>query len=1126
MMAGDDASPSGAPETGVRAWAEPVVIPTYPLAPPDRNPMFLEKRVYQGSSGRVYPNRIIDRVLDVCEDRTWQAIHLENDLVSLMLLPEIGGRIQVGRDRTNGYDFFYRQPVIKPALVGLLGPWISGGVEFNWPQHHRPSTFMPVDWAIEEEPDGGRIVWMGDHEPMNRMKGMVGIRLRPGSSLVEARVRLANRTPHTQTFLWWANVAVRVNERYQSFFPSDVRSVADHARRATSAFPVARGRYYGVDYGARPPEAADLSWYANIPVPTSYMAVGSREDFFGGYDHEAGAGLVHIADHRVAPGKKQWTWGDAAFGRAWERNLTDGGGPYIELMAGVYTDNQPDFSYLAPYETRTFTQAWYPIRDIGPVLAANRDAAVSVRRDAAAVAIEVGVNVTRAVEPALVVVTRDGAVLAERRGAITPAAPLRLALPAGLQAGATLDVVVRAADGRELIRASTASDAPAAGAVLAAEPPAPANVPTIEELYLTAVHLEQYRHATRLPGPYWAEALRRDPTDVRTNTAVGVMLLRAGRYADAERHLRTAVDRVTRRNANPGDGEPFYQIGLCLALLGRDAEAEESLAKATWSRAWQAPAEHALAQLRARAGDLRGALARADRALDADPRHATAVALKAALLRHQGDDVGALAVVAAGLAVDPLDRWLLAERRRLEGPGPGDLPVPAAVLGQPATQAALDIAHEYAAAGLLADAEDELAPLVVAAEGGPSLDPMVAYTVGWIRDRLGDPDGAAAWYRRAAALPADGCFPARLVEIEILLAASAAVPSDPRAPYYLGNLYYDRRRYADAIACWRTARALDPGFPTVHRNLGIAQANVLRAPGAAERSFLRAFACDPTDARVLYELDQLQKRRGASPAARLRRLERQRDLVALRDDLGVEMALLLEQVRGAAAALAHLSGRRFHPWEGGEGLALDAHTGARLRLGRAALLAGDAAAAIGHLDAALEPPETLGEARHPLDPEHELWFELGRARQAAGDAAGALAAWGRAASPLPAGAELHAAAAFRGLALVATGRHDDGALAIRGLLHATRRAARKPVGIDFFATSLPTFLVFEDDLDRRHRLDCRWLEGVALGALGRTGEASDVLAEVLAADPSHMGALRALDRIAGEPPPASPPGTA
>ncbi len=124
-------------------------MPSYLPAAPDRNPMFLERRVYQGSSGRVYPLPFIDRIATEPVEHGWQAVHIENEFIRLMILPEIGGRIHVGFDKTNGYDFFYRQNVIKPALVGLAGPWISGGVEFNWPQHHRPATFMPVETAIE-----------------------------------------------------------------------------------------------------------------------------------------------------------------------------------------------------------------------------------------------------------------------------------------------------------------------------------------------------------------------------------------------------------------------------------------------------------------------------------------------------------------------------------------------------------------------------------------------------------------------------------------------------------------------------------------------------------------------------------------------------------------------------------------------------------------------------------------------------------------------------------------------------------------------------------------------------------------------------------------------------------------
>ena len=282
----------------VKAWDEPVTLLTYTPARPDIHPLFLESRVYQGSSGRVYPLPVIDAIETTPRPKVWQAIHLENEFLRVMVLPEIGGRIHVGLDKRTGYDFFYRQNVIKPALVGLAGPWISGGVEFNWPQHHRPATFMPVEWTIEREHDGAVTVWCSDHDPMARMKGMHGLRLRPGKAVLEVRVRLYNRTQDTQTFLWWANMATRVHEKYQSFFPHDVRFAADHAKRAITEYPLSQRKYYGVDYGERartgvPPAEMpqhfvpdgsylpiDLGWFANIPVTTSYMIVGSRGDFF------------------------------------------------------------------------------------------------------------------------------------------------------------------------------------------------------------------------------------------------------------------------------------------------------------------------------------------------------------------------------------------------------------------------------------------------------------------------------------------------------------------------------------------------------------------------------------------------------------------------------------------------------------------------------------------------------------------------------------------------------------------------------------------------------------------------------------------------------------------------------
>ena len=415
---------------GVRAWTEEVVIPTYLPQEPDKNPMFLEKRVYQGSSGKVYPLPFTDRVAEVPRPRTWKAVWLENEYLRLMILPEIGGRIHRAQDKTNGYDFLYHQHVIKPALVGLAGPWISGGIEMNWPQHHRPSTFMPANVHIEKHADGAVTVWLSEHDPMLRMKGMHGVCLHPGKAYIELKVRAYNRTPLAQTFLWWANAAIQVHEQYQSFFPTDVSYVADHAKRAMSTFPLCEGFYYGVDYGTRgkqgvpsgqiprcfvpphrrvsgnghvsmaaiPPRVTyapnDLTWYANIPVPTSYMCMGTKQDFFGGYDHARQAGMVHVANHHISPGKKQWTWGNHEFGYAWDRNLTDADGPYIELMAGVYADNQPDFSYLQPGETKAWGQFWYPIQKIGAAQQANLRAAVSL--ELGAKRFRIGVSVTAA----------------------------------------------------------------------------------------------------------------------------------------------------------------------------------------------------------------------------------------------------------------------------------------------------------------------------------------------------------------------------------------------------------------------------------------------------------------------------------------------------------------------------------------------------------------------------------------------------------------------------------------------------------------------------------------------------------------------------------------------------------
>ncbi|MEG3616385.1 DUF5107 domain-containing protein [Isoptericola haloaureus] len=1065
----------------VRVWREAVPIDTYAVAEPDRFPAYLDQRVYQGSSGAVYPMPFVDRVAETKAPRRWQAVHLENAYVRLMILPELGGRIHVGLDRTRGYDFFYRNDVIKPALVGLTGPWVSGGVELNWPQHHRPATALPVETHLETDDDGAVTVWCSDHDPLRRMQGMHGIRLAPDSALIELRGRLVNRTDDVQTFLWWANVAAAAGDDYQAFFPTDVTVVADHAKRAVTTFPAASGRYYGVDYPARrTPERPDgdrLDRYRNIPVPTSYMCLGTQDDFFGGYDHGARAGFVHWADHRVAPGKKMWTWGDAPFGWAWDRHLTDTNGPYVELMAGVFTDNQPDFAFLAPGETKTFSQYWYPIQDIGPAHQATREAAVSLTVPADGPddpdgpdGVRVGVAVTAPRPGARIVLRAEDRVLLDETADVAPGAPLVRELPAVPGVPATAHELTVTHGEEVLVRWRPRAVAPpadveaAVDGLVATEPPPPEEIGATDELYLTGLHLEQYRHATRSPEPYWLEALRRDPGDARCATALAARRLHAGRLDEAEELLRRAVARLTRRNPNPRDGETHYRLGVVLVRQGRPVEAREAFGTALWDQAWRDAATVATARIDLAAGRDDEADAALGGLLARSPQHTAARNLATIAARRLGDDARAHDLVRGTLATNPLDAWAR------------DL---AARLGQDVVRTddptiALDVAREQASVGETDAARDLLEEVAGAGTlpGRRNVAPLALLHRADLDLAAGADAAARAGVDAAARLERRWCFP-DAGDLDVLARLRSAWPRDPFLAALAGHALYAVGRRHEAVAAWEVAAAEDGTDPVVLRNLGVAAVNVLDDADRAAEHYDAARALAPDDARLLYEADQLAGRRGRGADERLATLLARRDLVDARDDLSVQLAELLTAVGRPAEAVAVLAGRSFQPWEGGEGRVLAAWEEAHHALGRAALADGDATAAVGHAEAALDPPESLGEARHPLANTADLHLLLGDARAAAGRDADARAAWTTAADQqgdfqVMQVQEHSEATAASVRALRRLGRHAQAAALRDGLARYVGTEAGRTATVDYFATSLPTMLLFDQDVQAEH----------------------------------------------------------
>ncbi|MBZ2195838.1 DUF5107 domain-containing protein [Occultella gossypii] len=1091
----------------VAVWRAPLTMRTYLPAPPSDLPSYLDARVYQGSSGRVYPLPFHDRIDSEPREHDWDAVHLENEWIRLLVLPELGGRIHLAIDRTTGHDLFYGNPVIKPALVGLAGPWIAGGIELNWPQHHRPATFLPTDVEIEHEDDGSVTVWCSDHDPFERMKGMHGVRLRPGRSAIELRVRLYNRTPLTQTFLWWANVAARADSDYQSFFPEDVDVVADHAKRAVTAFPAADRPYYDIDYPARREltfttgdgevvTGDRIDWWENIPVPTSYMVTHSAEDFFGGYDHARGMGFAHVADRQIAVGKKQWTWGNSAFGRAWGRNLADDDSAYVELMAGVFTDNQPDFAFLAPGETKVFEQCWYPLPAVGPANRATAEAAVRVRVTADGA--RVGV-VTTARRPGCRIELLDGAgrLVAETVTDIDPGSPAlwQANLPDAVAAGhLTVRVVCGDVVLVEYTRPAAAEHGRDAAptdehaAVAAREPATPDQVVSVAELLDIAGHLEQYRHATRSPEPYWAEALRRDPGNADAHTAVGIRRLRQARLAEAETHLRAAVARLTTFHPTAPDATALYHLGLVLAMGGRPSEAYDAFGRASWNRPWRAPAGYEMARIDAAAGRTATALHRLTDVLRAEPEHLQAHTLaailrgradrgvdagNAELARDGGTDAGPAGVTGlnAQLArVTDLDRlhWWSRDAAGAE-------------LGCDA-QTCLDVALEYAGIGAH---DDALRVLGVALDrerervpGQPAAEPLLRLHRAAIHAARGDTGAERRELDAADAASRAWCFPGRLADAVMLTQTLTRHPAQATALALLGHWLYAMGRTTDALESWQASAAADPGDPVVHRNIGLALVNIRGDLDGARDAYDRSRSLAPGHARLLFESDQLDTRRAVDPATRLAVLEGARDLVAERDDLTVVLAHLLITAGRAEDAHGLLAGRAFQPWEGGEGEVLRAWERSCVVLARHALATGDAEAAKVLVAQALDSPASLGEARHPLATTAGLQLLAGDTAAAAGQADAARHAWAIAAEQVgdfrTMSASRHSEATYHSvLALRRLGRAADADTLAADLADYVDEQAGTPARIDYFATSLPQLLLFTPDLDqvRAQRLE-------------------------------------------------------
>lgn len=816
-----------AQDDAVKMWEGTLELPSYILDAPETAPIFDRAYSYQRARRSVYPYPLNDNMTRRREIRDFQALYLENEYVQLCVLPEIGGRLFYALDKTDGYDIFYRNDCIKPANVGMTGAWISGGVEWNVFHHHRSTSHTPCDWRMVENEDGSKTIWVGETELRHRMGWAIGITLHPGISYIEITGRLINSTPDANSMLYWSNVATKVDENYQIIYPQSVDFGTYHCKEAMVHWPLSHEAFRGnEDY-----IGVDVSWWKNLPTSNSIFIFDQKDDFFGGYDHGADAGTVLVGNHHIVKGGKFWLWGPNS---EWDtRILSEHAGHYCELMQGAYSDNQPDYNWTMPYEVKEFSQYWYGVQKLGGFKAADTRAAINLDLKAPGKAF-IGANATSRMDAKLVLRSGERTLFSQAL-ALAPDAPFTKAVSIDKKLSET-DLTLELLDGDGTVILSYTpiqKDYSKPLPEIVHVPARPEDIANNEECYYVGLRNLQFHNPYVDPTDYFLEVLRRDPDDVRCNTAMGIWYRQRGDYERAKMHLRRAIRRQTHDYTRPKDTEALYNLGLILKYEGAVDAALDTLWRSIWAYEYNSAGNYQLAQIYSGLGDTAMALGRLEEAITYNGNNYNALCMKASLLRHAGSADLARACIASVLAKDPLNAYATYEKMLL---GDGDQ---FHSLMRDVPESYVELALVYRHNGF----EEEASAIL------KDIDSRVAYPT--VKLYLGDYEGAMA-------LPIDYCNMFRLETVPALEAAAVACPDSWKPWYYLGNLWYDKQPSL-AMECWKKCLSLDSSIDLAWRNLGWANWLYTSDLDEALRCYRKAVSLNGGKAIYLEELDQLSE---------------------------------------------------------------------------------------------------------------------------------------------------------------------------------------------------------------------------------------------------------------------------
>ncbi|OGD20075.1 MAG: hypothetical protein A2W03_00155 [Candidatus Aminicenantes bacterium RBG_16_63_16] len=906
---------------------ETLKFKTYPFSDPDPAPLV----------GPIYPYFKFHGYSAVGREQAWKMVTLENLYVRALVAPEIGGKVWGAVEKSTGREFIYLNKVVKFREIAMRGPWTSGGIEFNFGIiGHAPTTATPVDYITMTNPDGSVSCVVGAIDLPSRTYWRVNVRLPKDAAYLEAECLWFNPTPLNDSLYHWMTAAEDVADDLKYYYPGRHHIGHDGSART---WPVTE-------------DGRDVSYYRNnnFGGSKSYHILGEYNEFFGGYFEKSGYGFGHWALHDDKPGMKLWIWSLGRDGEIWTDLLSEGRPRnYTEPQTGLLFNQAGGDSALTPFKHVDFApqsvhrwkEIWFPVLDIGGLVAASPHAALNVSRSGGA--LKVGLCPLQAVDDDLVV-RAGGEVVANKHLVLKPLESSVLDIEL---AGKNGEISVELGRGK-LKWSSGDKERNTLGRPIIA--PANFNWKSAEGLFVDGEELARQRSYDDAMARFLA-CLEKEPGHVRALARVAELYVKRAEYDKALDYAKRALA------INIYDAPANFIYGVINRELGRTADAKDGFGWAARSLEFRSAANEQLAELSLLEKDMDRAALYAGRALDFNKLNLSARQVLAVVPRLRQDKVAAAKELEGILAIDPLSHFARFERALLNPGEAGEREFAALIRNELPHETYLELAMTYLELGL----EAEAVKILGMSPGRPESDLWLAYLH---RDK--DPDRSRTFLKRALESPPELVFPSRRDSLPVL---SWAAPQthDWKADYYLGLLLWQLGRVDEAKPLWTKLGETPAWSPFYLARLRLFAGEL--TPEKALAEIRRAVDLDKKSWRARRALTEFYDGRGEFDLA-LQSAKEALDLYPDNSALTMDYAKGLLRAGQPGACLKVLDRAAILPYEGAsEGH--DLYRQACLFQAVEALGKGNPKSALALIEKARLWPEHLGVGR-PLDTDERL----------------------------------------------------------------------------------------------------------------------------------------------------------